>query len=345
MLKIAVIGLGDISSIHLSAIQANPTAELVAVCDIDETRRKSVEGVNFYTEYQEMLEKETLDCVHICLPHYLHYPVTKACVEKGIHVLQEKPLALHTEEGLELLKLEEDNKQVKIAICFQNRLNETVEKLRQVIAENKYGKIVGIKGIVTWARSKSYYDNKLWRGKLDLAGGGVMINQAIHTLDLMQLFGGEIATIRGTVDQLLDYGIETEDTAAARIEFKNGINGFFFATNANGNNSSVELQIVCENQKLTIKDNRLTMLDENGGKVVIEEDTKLYGSKFYYGASHKKLIDGFYACILENSQDYIHAKDALPSLQMIDAIIQSSKLKREITIADILVSNRSLGDM
>ncbi|MEM5593934.1 Gfo/Idh/MocA family oxidoreductase [Niallia circulans] len=118
-----------------------------------------------------MLEKETLDCVHICLPHYLHYPVTKACVEKGIHVLQEKPLALHTEEGLELLKLEEDNKQVKIAICFQNRLNETVEKLRQIIAENKYGKIVGIKGIVTWARTKSYYDNKPWRGKLDLAGG------------------------------------------------------------------------------------------------------------------------------------------------------------------------------
>ncbi|MGI8348863.1 Gfo/Idh/MocA family protein [Niallia circulans] len=345
MLKIAVIGLGDISSIHLSAIQANPTAELVAVSDIDETRRESVQGINFYTDYQEMLEKETLDCVHICLPHYLHYPVTKACVEKGVHVLQEKPLAIHTEEGLELLKLEEDNKQVKIAICFQNRLNETVEKLRQIIAENKYGKIVGIKGIVTWARSKSYYDNKPWRGKLDLAGGGVMINQAIHTLDLMQLLGGEIATIRGTVDQLLDYDIETEDTAAARIIFKNGINGFFFATNANGNNSSVELQIVCENQKLTIKDNMLTILDKNGKKIVIEEDTMLYGSKFYYGASHKKLIDGFYASILENRQDYIHVKDALPSLQMIDAIIQSSKLRREIRIDEVLVSNRSLGDM
>ncbi|AYV71518.1 Gfo/Idh/MocA family oxidoreductase [Bacillus sp. PK3-056] len=345
MLKIAVIGLGDISSIHLSAIQANPTAELVAVSDIDETRRESVQGINFYTDYQEMLEKETLDCVHICLPHYLHYLVTKACVDKGVHVLQEKPLAIHTEEGLELLKLEEDNKQVKIAICFQNRLNETVEKLRQIIAENKYGKIVGIKGIVTWARSKSYYDNKPWRGKLDLAGGGVMINQAIHTLDLMQLLGGEIATIRGTVDQLLDYDIETEDTAAARIIFKNGINGFFFATNANGNNSSVELQIVCENQKLTIKDNMLTILDENGKKIVIEEDTMLYGSKFYYGASHKKLIDGFYASILENRQDYIHVKDALPSLQMIDAIIQSSKLRMEIRIDEVLVSNRSLGDM
>ncbi|WP_400246736.1 Gfo/Idh/MocA family protein [Niallia sp. JL1B1071] len=350
MLKIAVIGLGDISSIHLSAIQANPKAKLVAVSDIDESHKEKVHGVKFYTDYQEMLEIETLDCVHICLPHYLHYPVTKACVEKGINVLQEKPLALNAEEGLELVKLEEDNKKVKICVCFQNRLNETVEKLQKIIDSDEYGKVIGIKGIVTWARPKFYYDKKPWRGKLDLAGGGVMINQSIHTLDLMQLFGGEIATIRGSIDQLLDYGIETEDTAVASILFQNGAKGFFFATIANGNNSSVELQIVLEKQKLTIKDNILTILDENGEKVEEEKDTKLDGSKFYYGASHKKLIDTFYTCILENSQNYIHVKDALPSLQMIDAIVKSSKIKKEVTLDDIPFSGyrngfRNLGDM
>ena len=82
---------------------------LVAVCDIDETLKDTVPGVNFYTDYHEMLEEEELDCVHICLPHYLHYPATKACVEKGIHVFQEKPLALNTEEGFELVKLEEEH--------------------------------------------------------------------------------------------------------------------------------------------------------------------------------------------------------------------------------------------
>lgn len=350
MLNIAVIGLGDISSIHLSAIQANSKAKLVAVCDIDESRKEMAPEVSFYTDYQEMLEKEALDCVHICLPHYLHYPVTKACVEKGIHVFQEKPLALNAEEGLELVKLEEDNQKVKICVSFQNRLNETVEKLQQIIDSDEYGKIIGIKGIVTWARPKFYYEEKPWRGKLDLAGGGVMINQSIHTLDLMQLFGGEIAMIRGTIDQLLDYGIETEDTAAANILFENGAKGFFFATIANGNNSSVELQVIFENQKFTIKDNTLTMLDENGQKVEVEKDTKLEGTKFYYGASHKKLIDTFYTCILDNSQDYIHVKDALPSLQMIDAIVQSSKNKQEIRLDDIPFSGyrdgfKNLGDM
>ena len=330
MLKIAVIGLGDVSSIHLAAINQHPNAELVAVCDIDITRKEIIPGVNFYSDYEDMLESEELDCVHICLPHFLHYPVTRACVEKGIHVFQEKPLALNTKEGLALARLEEEHKDVKINICFQNRFNETVEMLQSMIENGEYGSIQGIKGIVAWARPKSYYEVKPWRGKQKYAGGGVMINQSIHTLDLLQLLGGEIDSIRGSIEQLLDYGVEIEDTATARIQFKNGAKGFFFATNANVNNSSVELEVIFDNQKLTIKDSILYKEDEDGKKVEIMEDTKMPGSKFYYGASHLKLIDKFYKCIVENTQDYVHVKDALPSIQMIDAIVQSSELKKEI---------------
>jgi predicted dehydrogenase len=330
MLKVAVIGLGDISKIHIPAIQANPNVGLVAVCDIDETLKETVPDVNFYTDYHDMLEKETLDCVHNCLPHYLHYSATKACVEKGIHVFQEKPLGLHTEEGLKLVKLEEDNKDVKIGVCLQNRYNESFEKLQEIVNSGQYGKIIGIKGLVTWFRPKAYYDVKPWRGKMEYAGGGVMINQALHTLDLMQLIGGEIESIRGSIDQLLDYGIEVEDTATANIKFKNGATGLFYATNANSGNSSVELQVVFETAKFTIKDSILTRMNENGKKEEIIEDKKLPGSKFYYGASHTKLINHFYSCIENNSHDYVHAKDALTSIQMIDVIRKSSDIKQEI---------------
>ena len=332
MLKIAVIGLGDISKIHLPAIQANPNVELVAVCDRDETLKDSVPGVNFYTDYHEMLEKEALDCVHNLLPHYLHYAATKACVEKGVHVFQEKPLGLNTEEGLELVKLEEANKDIKIGVCLQNRYNESFEKLQEIVNSGEYGKIIGIKGLVTWFRPKSYYDAKPWRGKIEYAGGGVMINQALHTLDLMQLIGGEIESIRGSVDQLLDYGIEVEDTATANIKFKNGASGLFFATNANAGNSSVELQVVFEKGKFTIKDSTLTGLNENGKKEEIIEDQKLPGTKFYYGASHTKIINHFYSCIKNDTQDYVHAKDALTSIQIIDAILKSSELKQAMTM-------------
>ncbi|AQQ54626.1 Gfo/Idh/MocA family protein [Planococcus lenghuensis] len=332
MLKIGVIGLGDISTIHIQAIENNPHAMLTAVCDIDEKAAEAFTGVAFYTDFNEMLEKEALDCVHICLPHHLHYPVTKACVEKGIHVFQEKPLALDANEGAALVELEERYENVKICICLQNRFNETVEELLKITASGEYGKVTGIKGLVTWFRPKEYYDVKPWRGKMDLSGGGVMINQSLHTVDLMQLIGGKMTAIKGSVDQLLDYGIEVEDTAVASFRFESGATGLFFATNANAVNSSVELQVLFENGKFTIKDSILTKLNDQGEKEKIIEDEKLPGSKFYYGASHMKLINQFYQCILNDTDDYIHAYDALQSMEVIDAIRQSSDTKKEIAM-------------
>jgi UDP-N-acetyl-2-amino-2-deoxyglucuronate dehydrogenase len=330
MLKVAVIGLGTISHIHIPAINANPNAELVAVCDIDEALSNSVPGTNFYNNYEVMLEKEDLDCVHICLPHYLHHPVTKTCVEKGVHVFLEKPLGLNTEEGLALVKLEEENRDIKIGVCLQNRNNESFEKLQEIISSGEYGPILGVKGLVAWFRSKEYYDSRPWRGKWKYAGGGVMINQALHTLDLMHLVGGEIESIRGSVDQLLDYNIEVEDTASAHIQFKNGAKGLFFATNANADNSSVELEVLFEKERLLIKDSILIRVTEAGEKEELMEDAKLPGSKHYYGASHAKTIDQFYSAIMKDSQNYIHAKDALASIAIIDAIHLSSEKKQPI---------------
>ncbi|RDW18607.1 Gfo/Idh/MocA family protein [Oceanobacillus chungangensis] len=330
MLNIAVIGLGDISKIHLPVIQENQNVTLVAVCDIDETLRDTVPGVKFYTDYHEMLTKEKLDCVHICLPHDQHYPATKACVENGVHVFQEKPLARSAEEGMFIVDLEEQHPDIKICVSFQNRLNESFEKMQEMIESGEYGKVTGLKGLVTWYRAKEYYDAKPWRGIMRQAGGGVMINQAIHTLDQMQLIGGEVDTIRGSIDNLVDYGYEVEDTATANIQFKNGATGLFFATVTNASNSSVEFQVILEKGKLTIKDSVLTKTNEEGKKEKVIEDAKLPGAKFYYGASHSKLINHFYTCIEEDSQDYIHARDAQTSMEMISAIRRSSEIKQPI---------------
>ncbi|MFY4773706.1 Gfo/Idh/MocA family protein [Metabacillus sp. RGM 3146] len=340
MLKVAIIGLGDISKIHLQAIQANPNAKLTAVCDVNESLKNTIPDVHFYTDYLVMLEKEALDCVHICLPHYLHYPVTKDCVEKEVHVFQEKPIALNPEEGLALARLEADNKDVKICVCFQNRFNETFEKLQEIVKSGEYGQVTGIKGLVTWFRSNDYYEAKPWRAQMKYAGGGVMMNQSIHTLDLMQLLGGEIKAIKGSISNLLNYDIEVEDTASAHIQFENGASGLFFATVANSGNSSVELQVLFENGKFTIKDSILTRLNETGKKEEIIEDEMLPGPKFYYGASHAKLINQFYSCIIHNDTNYVHVGDALTSIQMIDAICQSSKLQKEIKMGRLEYAKR-----
>lgn len=324
MLRVALIGLGDVSHVHLPAIDKSADASLVAVCDIDETLRETVSGVPFYTDYHEMLAQEKLDCVHICLPHHLHYEVTKACVEHGVNVYLEKPLAHSIEEGEALVQLEEAHPEVKICLSLQNRFNYTFQKLQEMLDSGVYGKVLGVKGLVAWYRPKAYYDVKPWRGKMEYAGGGVMINQAIHTLDLMQVVAGEIETIKGSIANLLDYGIEVEDTASANIQFKNGATGLFFSTITNSANSSVELQVICEKGKFTIKDSLLMQTNEEGRKEEIAEDEKMEGQKFYYGASHEKLIHHFYSCIKENSSNYIQAKEAFTSLKMIDAIRNSS---------------------
>lgn len=332
MLNIAVIGLGDISKIHLPVIKANPNVKLAAVCDIDESMREAFDGVNFYTDYLDMLEKETLDCVHICLPHYLHYKVAKDCAKRRIHVFLEKPLAINAEEGMALVDLEEKHRDVKICVSLQNRLNKTVEKLLEIVESGEFGKVIGIKGLVAWFRPKSYYDVKPWRGLMKYAGGGVMINQSIHTLDLMQLIGGDMQQIRGSIDNLLDYGHEVEDTATANIQFKSGARGLFFATVTNTWNSSVELQVLMENGELTIKDSILTKAYGDGKKEEIVEDEMLPGSKFYYGASHLKLINRFYECIENDRHDYIHVKEAQPSMEMISAIRRSSEMKASVSM-------------
>jgi len=330
MLKAAVIGLGDISKIHLSVIQESSNVELKAVCDIDKSLENEVPEVPFYTDYEEMLQKESLDVVHICLPHHLHYPATKACVENHVHVFLEKPLARNEEEGIFLTDLEEQHKDVKICVCFQNRLNDSFVQLKKMVQSGEYGEVTGIKGLVTWFRPKAYYDEKPWRGMIRKSGGGVMINQAIHTLDLMQIIGGEIATIRGSIDNLFDYGYEVEDTATANIQFKNGATGLFFATVTNAANSSVEFQVILEKGKLTIKDSILTKTNDEGKKEQVAKDEKSVGEKFYYGPSHSKLMKHFYSCIENDSQDYIQVKDAQISMEMISTIRKSSEIKQII---------------
>lgn len=335
MLRAAIIGLGDVSPVHKYAIDASHNGELVAVCDVNEALKSRYPDVSFYTDVDAMLEKENLDVVHICLPHYLHYPITKRCIEKGVHVFQEKPLALDYTEGLKTLALAE-NSEFKVGVCFQNRYNETFMELQRVLAEENVGAVTAVKGLVAWYRPEIYYTTKPWRGQMEFAGGGSIINQAIHTLDLMQVLGGEIDKCKASLSNLTDYEIEVEDTAVANFTFKNGARGFYMSTNAYAENSSVELQVITENEKFTIKDNCLYRTNSSGKKELLLEDKPMQGTKFYYGPSHSALIQRFYNAIEQDADDYVTVKEALPAMLMIDAMKASSKENRTIEMEEII---------
>ena len=152
MKRVAVIGLGEIAKVHVPILMQMPEVELCAVCDLREERGKLASGVPVYTDYHQMLAEQKPDCVHLCLPHWLHYPVAKDVVEAGINVFCEKPLALNAGQAREFAKLEQDHPEVKIGLCLQNRYNETTEELLRIIQSGEEGAVTSVRASVVWAQ-------------------------------------------------------------------------------------------------------------------------------------------------------------------------------------------------
>jgi len=334
MMKAAIIGFGTISIVHIDAIASNPGMELVAICDINEELAAKVpEGVMFYTDYRKMVEEVKPDVVHNLLPHYLHYPVTKELVEMGCNVFCEKPIALNTKEAEQFCELERAHPEVKIGVCLQNRMNETTEELKKIIESGEYGKIVGIRGFVPWRRGKEYYDAQPWRGKWKYAGGGSMINQSLHTLDLLYFLGGDIQRLHAVVGQTNEYPeVEVEGDIIARLEFANGADGLFFATNNNWTNESVQIRVAMERGIFHIEDNTLWKIEADSSRTLICKAPKLEGIKFYYGASHTRLIARFYNAVKNNTDDYIHISEGAMIVRLMDSIFRSSNTGRLVEV-------------
>ena len=337
MFKTGIIGMGTVSRTHRNALSQVKGTVLTAACDIKPEKKEELpEGIHFYTDYEEMLDKEELDAVHICLPHYLHYEVTKACAERGINVLCEKPSTMNVEQNRLMEHLEEEY-DFRLAICLQNRLNPTFKRLEELIASGEYGRLLGIKAVAIWARGADYYQAAPWRGRMSQAGGGCMINQAIHTLDQMQLLGGTVLSVRGQISNLSGLPIEVEDTAAAHIEFENGVTGTFFGTLTYVKNSSIELQAVCQKGTFTIKDYGLWYADaENeNDKTLLVRDRRMPGTKTYYGPSHVEMIQDFYSNLAGRGGNWVTIGQAGQVIRLIEAIRRSSEEKREILWKEI----------
>jgi predicted dehydrogenase len=330
MIGAAIIGLGVISKTHIAAIESLEGARLIAACDTDPAKASLLPaGAAFYTDYEELFRREKPDVVHLCLPHFLHYPAAKKAAEAGFNIFAEKPLAMNGAEAAEYVKLEKACG-VKICLCLQNRLNATSETLRKLLQSGEYGGVRGIRGSVAWYRSKAYYQAGPWRGIMAQAGGGCMINQAIHTMDLMQYFAGSpMVSVKGTVGQVLDYGIEVEDTATGRVVFENGAIGLFTASVANYADENVEISVRCEKGELVLRDKKLLLRGEGEDRILASDSTAFVG-KSVYGNSHGMLIGKFYQALEAGQGWYIHPEEGLPSLLMIDAIRESSRTGKTV---------------
>lgn len=326
--RVAVVGCGAISPLHVKGI-LNAGQNLCALCDILPERAEKIKEASglsetrVYTDYLAMLDTEKPDAVHICTPHHLHAPMVVAALEREIHVLCEKPIAINEEQLAELHRAVGAS-HAQLGVCHQNRYEPNMLRLKELCRDG----VRAAFGTVVWQRNESYYRSAAWRGTLKEEGGGVMINQALHTLDILQWISGFPKSVVAHVyNDSLKGVIEVEDTATACFECESGARLHFFATNASTADFPVQLRVQLQNGGLIDAQNAQLCQDYE-----VLSSTKLDATlgKRVWGDGHRALIADFYRCIGAGERFSIDLNESEKVIKLIRAMYRSAGEKIEI---------------
>lgn len=326
-LKAGIVGCGAIATVHANVIKELGFHKLTAFADIKKERAEAFAekyGGNAYDSLEKLLECEDIDVIHICTPHYLHVPMAIYGLEHNVHVFMEKPPVISMEQ---YQKLKERNKKRQLGICFQNRYNLSIKLVKRMIGEGKTGKILGARGVVTWSRDAAYYKDSGWRGEWQTEGGGVLINQSIHTMDLLNYLVGRPLSIEAnmTNHHLKDI-IEVEDTLEAYIDYGEA-KGIFYATTAYCANIPPLIELSCEHMTIRIENLEVTCYMKDGSVIRPTIEKKNLPGKDYWGRGHYDCIAEFYDCIAQNKQFNLNPETLEDTICLMLGAYRSAKEK------------------
>ncbi|HIS92915.1 MAG TPA: Gfo/Idh/MocA family oxidoreductase [Candidatus Alectryocaccomicrobium excrementavium] len=327
-IRAGVIGAGTISGAHLPVLSALNGVEIACICDIRPERAQAAAekyGCAWTTGWQELIAREDVDSVHILTPHYLHARMAIACLEAGKHALTEKPMASELADARRMIAVSRAYPQLKLGVIFQNRYNPATRALKAIVDSGEQGAFLGARAEVTWRREAPYYRESGWRGAWATEGGGALINQAIHTLDLLSYLGGPIARVKGHVDTIgLQGVIEVEDNACAVIEYAGGQRGVLHVSTNYVMDAPILLEIALEKATYQILGDKLMRVDQ-GVPIQVEGGiAPTVQGKAYWGGGHAAQIADFYDCVRENKPLAIDASEGYPALNLVKAVYASS---------------------
>ena len=338
--KVALIGCGNIAPMHLESVQMLHSTKIVAVCDNKPDRAQSKAKqyqCSYYIDYKEMLDKEDIDVLHICTPHYLHAPMTIYAANKGVNILTEKPMSISLQDADDMINACANNN-VALGVIFQNRYNAGSLLIKDTLKSGALGKILSAKLMVTWDRSDEYYSKSDWKGTWEMEGGGVLIDQAIHTLDLLRWFiDSPIDFVDANISNRAHERIEVEDSAEGVIKYKNGVVTGFYTVNYYSYDAPVEIEIDCEHGLVRLVSDKATIRFNDGREISADRDPRMQmsygeGIKSYWGVSHLKQIKDYYDSLTNGHKPTIDGIEARKTQQMICAIYQSGKERRKISL-------------
>ena len=349
-IKLGIIGIGNMGSGHARGIKEgkNPEIELVAVADTDADRIEWAKKENFgdniiyFDNADEMINSGLIDACLVSVPHYDHTEYAIKCMEKGIHVMVEKPAGVYTKQVKEMNKVADEHPEVVFGMMFNQRTNCVYRKLKELVDSGDFGQIRRTNWIITnWYRPQAYYDSGNWRATWSGEGGGVLLNQCPHQLDLWQWICG----MPIKVDAKLHFGkwhdIEVEDDVTAYVEYENGATGVFITTtgDAHGTNR-FEIQMdrakfVVENDKLIVEEYEISEpeFSKTNKTPFATMDSKIYEPETDgKNLQHIAVLNAFADAILHGGKLVAEGKEGINGLTLSNAMHLSAFLGKAVDL-------------
>jgi len=334
-MKYALIGCGRISPNHIVAAKNNEL-EIVAICDTDPTcmEDKALKfrlgaGTRRYRDYRELVKEEKPDLVAICTESGKHAEIAMFCIENGCNCIIEKPIALSIADADAIIAAAA-RYQVKVCACHQNRFNKSIQKIREAVEMERFGKLLYGTAHIRWARDYEYYSRAKWRGTWQQDGGALM-NQCIHNIDLLRwMMGDEIDCVVGMTDRLKHDYIQAEDLGIALIHFKNGAYGIIEGTtNVYPRNLEETLYLFGEKGTIKAGGTSVNVIEEWNFSDMLD-DPEQVKRQFHenppnvYGYGHTPLYADVMEAIQEDRAPYVDAEAGKRALELVLAIYKSA---------------------
>jgi len=336
--RVGIIGCGTIFPMHAQSLANIKGVRLTAVCDIKEARARDKARhyrCDYYTNYKKMLDEACLDAVHICAPHYLHMPMIIEAAKRKINVLTEKPMGINPSEGRKEIDAAK-KAGINFSVISQNRFNPGSQLVKNRIKEGKLGKLRAAKLVLAYHKPDGYYKKSDWRGRLDKEGGGVVIDQAIHYLDIVRwLVPSPVDYVEAKVSNRMHSFINIEDTAEGVVKFKNGFYLCFYLINCYSFDDDPFIDFDCEKARVRIVKDSAYIRYCKGGKEKAEPRSDEYidygdGVRDYWGYCHYNQIRDFYDALRRGREPAITGEDALGTQKLVCAIYESSKRNKRV---------------
>ena len=337
--RFGIIGCGTIGPYHAEAIQNVRAAKLIAAADVYEPNVRALAkrfNVEPYTDYKKMIERDDIDAVCLCVPSGMRAEIVEVCAAAGKHILAEKPLEVTTKR-IDRILAATDAAGVRLGCVFQSRFADGPRRVRRAIDQGRFGRLVLGDAYIKWYRTQAYYDGGAWRGTRKLDGGGALINQGIHQIDLLLWFLGRVKSVQAQTALVAHEGLEVEDLACAMLQFENGAMGVIEGSTACWPGHPARIEVHGSEGSAILEDGEIRywkFAKKTSGDKKIQRSLHkkaILGSgagdptSDLTSEGHRRNIQDFVRAIVKDEPAFVDGREGRRAVELIEAIYRSAK--------------------